>query len=138
VVWELVVGALAGLLVVWIVLLAVLWRNAPDERTARDSLRLLPDVVRLVGRLARDTTVPGRARVLLVVLLAYLLSPIDLVPDFVPVVGYADDAIVIALVLRWVVRWAGREAIERHWTGTAQGLAAVERLAGVRSKLSQP
>jgi uncharacterized membrane protein YkvA (DUF1232 family) len=138
VVWEVVVGALAGLLVIWIVLLAVLWRNAPDERTARDSLRLLPDVVRLVGRLARDTTVPGRARVLLVVLLAYLLSPIDLVPDFIPVVGYADDAIVIALVLRWVVRWAGREAIERHWTGTAQGLAAVERLAGVRSKLSQP
>jgi uncharacterized membrane protein YkvA (DUF1232 family) len=138
VVWELVAGALAGLLVVWIVLLAVLWRNAPDERTARDSLRLLPDVVRLVGRLARDTTVPGRARVLLVVLLAYLLSPIDLVPDFIPVVGYADDAIVIALVLRWVVHSAGREAIERHWTGTAQGLAAVERLAGVRSKLSQP
>jgi uncharacterized membrane protein YkvA (DUF1232 family) len=138
VVWEVVVGALAGLLVIWIVLLAVLWRNAPDERTARDSLRLLPDVVRLVGRLARDTTVPGRARVLLVVLLAYLLSPIDLVPDFIPVVGYADDAIVIALVLRWVVHSAGREAIERHWTGTAQGLAAVERLAGVRSKLSQP
>jgi uncharacterized membrane protein YkvA (DUF1232 family) len=64
-------------------------------------------------------------------LLGYLAMPIDLVPDFIPVLGYADDAIVIALVLRSVVRHAGAEALERHWPGTPEGLSAVLRLAGV-------
>lgn len=56
----------------------------------------------------------------------------DLVPDFVPVIGYADDAVVVALALRSVVRAAGPEALDRHWTGTEQGLLAIKRLAGVR------
>jgi uncharacterized membrane protein YkvA (DUF1232 family) len=89
------------------------------------------DVVRLVGRLARDPSVPPGARILLFALLAYLLSPIDLVPAFIPIVGYADGAIVTALVLRWIVRRAGRDPVERHWPGTAQGLRGVERLAGL-------
>jgi uncharacterized membrane protein YkvA (DUF1232 family) len=71
----------------------------------------------------------------LVLLLVYLASPIDLVPDVVPVIGYADDVLVVALVLRSVVRRAGREALVRHWAGTAEGLAAVERLAGLRADL---
>ena len=65
-------------------------------------------------------------------LIAYLAMPVDLVPDFLPVVGYADDALVVAFALRSVVRAAGPEAIDRHWTGTPQGLLAVRRLAGVR------
>jgi uncharacterized membrane protein YkvA (DUF1232 family) len=61
----------------------------------------------------------------------YLVLPIDLVPDFIPVVGYADDAVVVALGLRWVIRAAGVDALDRHWTGTPTGLAVVKRLAGV-------
>lgn len=68
---------------------------------------------------------------LLWLLVAYLALPIDLVPDFIPVLGYADDAIVVALVLRSVVRGAGPQALERHWPGTQDGLAAVRRLAGL-------
>jgi uncharacterized membrane protein YkvA (DUF1232 family) len=64
-------------------------------------------------------------------LLGYLASPIDLVPDFIPVVGYADDAVIVALTLRSVVRRAGPEALERHWPGTDEGLAAVLRLSGL-------
>ena len=64
-------------------------------------------------------------------LLAYLASPIDLVPDFVPVLGYADDAIVAAVALRRVVRIAGSEAIDHRWTGTATGRDVVRRLAGL-------
>ena len=69
-------------------------------------------------------------RVRLWLLLAYLLSPVDLVPDVVPVLGYADDVVVVALALRSVVRRAGAEALARHWPGDAAGLAVVSRLAG--------
>ena len=60
-------------------------------------MRLLPDLLRLVARLARDDDVPGRVRLLLWLLLAYVASPIDLVPDFIPVIGYLDDLIVVPL-----------------------------------------
>jgi uncharacterized membrane protein YkvA (DUF1232 family) len=120
-----------GLLVVWLVLVALLWRARPDELGAREALRLLPDVVRLVRRLAADRSLPTGVRVRLWALLAYLLSPVDLVPDFLPVIGYADDVVVVAWALRSVVRRAGYEALERHWPGQAAGLAVVGRLAGV-------
>jgi uncharacterized membrane protein YkvA (DUF1232 family) len=124
--WTLV-GALGGLLLCWLVLMAVLWTTRPDEMRARELLRLLPDVLRLVRRLAGDGTLPRGVRVRLWLVLAYLAVPIDLVPDFVPVLGHADDAIVVALVLRSVVRHAGAAAVERHWPGTPEGLAALRR-----------
>jgi uncharacterized membrane protein YkvA (DUF1232 family) len=63
-------------------------------------------------------------------LLGYLLLPIDLVPDFIPVAGYADDVLLVVWVLRSVVRAAGPEALDRHWPGTPHGLEVVRRLAG--------
>jgi uncharacterized membrane protein YkvA (DUF1232 family) len=124
--WTLV-GAVGGLLLCWLVLMAVLWLTRPDELSARELLRLLPDVLRLVRRLAGDRTLPRGVRVRLWLLMVYLAVPIDLVPDFLPVVGHADDAIVVALVLRSVVRRAGGAAVERHWPGTPEGLAALRR-----------
>jgi uncharacterized membrane protein YkvA (DUF1232 family) len=64
----------------------------------------------------------------LAVLLGYLAIPIDLIPDFIPVIGYADDAIIIALVLRSVTRAVGPAALDEHWPGTPEGLAALRRL----------
>lgn len=133
--WEVLLGVAGGLLLLWLVLVALLWRAArdqPDKTTLAEALRLIPDVVRLVRRLAADRTVPRRVRVWLVVLLAYLVSPIDLIPDFIPVLGYADDAIIVAVVLRFATRHAGAEALERHWPGTPQGLRAIRSLAGLR------
>jgi uncharacterized membrane protein YkvA (DUF1232 family) len=124
--WTLV-GVLGGLLLCWLVLVAVLWATRPDELRLRELLRLLPDVLRLLHRLAGDGTLPRGVRVRLWLLLVYLAMPIDLVPDFVPVLGHADDAIVVALVLRSVVRRAGAAAIDRHWPGTPDGLAALRR-----------
>ena len=129
--WEWFAGAAAGLMLVWLVLLVALWIAKPDEQRLRESLRLLPDVIRLLTRLARDRTVPFVARAWLWGLLAYLAMPIDLVPDFVPVLGYADDAILVLVALRAVARQAGREKLAEHWPGTPDGLAALERLARI-------
>ena len=131
--WQVLLAVAGGLLALWLVLLAALWSvsKGQDPLTVQGALRLLPDVVRLVRRLAGDPSLPRGVRVRLGLLAAYLVMPLDLVPDVVPVLGYADDVLVTALVLRSVVRAAGPDAIDRHWPGTPAGLAAVRRLAGV-------
>lgn len=129
--WHLAAGIAAGLALMWVLLLLVLWRATPERTSLQEALRLLPDVLRLLRRLAGDKTLPRGVRVRLWLLLAYLAMPIDLVPDFIPVLGYADDAIVVALVLRSVARRAGPSALQRHWPGSPEGLAAVMRLVGV-------
>jgi len=96
---------------------------------ARALARLVPDCLVLARGLLGDREVPGRCKLALVALVAYLVSPIDLVPDFLPVIGVLDDAIVVALVLRWIVRTAGPERVRRHWRGTARGLELVLRVA---------
>ncbi|WP_185447184.1 YkvA family protein [Kribbella qitaiheensis] len=108
-----------------------LWCARPDELRVRDALRLLPDLIRLLRRLAGDPSLPRGVRIRLWLLLVYLGVPFDLVPDFIPVVGYADDAVIVALALRSVTRRAGPGALERHWPGTPDGLAAIRRLAGL-------
>jgi uncharacterized membrane protein YkvA (DUF1232 family) len=129
--WDLLLASAGGLLALWLLLLLLLWRARPDELGAREVLRLLPDVVRLVRRLATDRSLPRGVRVRLWLLLGYLLSPVDLVPDVLPVIGYADDVVVVAWTLRSVVRRAGCGALTRHWPGGATGLAVVSRLAGL-------
>ena len=74
---------------------------------------------------------PRAVRIWLAALVVHPLSPIDLVPDFVPVVGYADDGIVVALVFRFATRHAGAAALDKHWPGTSQGLAALRTVAGI-------
>ena len=128
--WPVLSAAAAGVLLLWLALLALLWWRRPDDVRLADALRLLPQVVGLLRRLAGDRDLPRGVRVRLVLLLAYLALPIDLVPDVVPVLGQLDDVVVVLLVLRSVVRVAGPQALERHWRGTPAGLAAVRRLAG--------
>ena len=132
--WEVALGAVAGLVIVWVVLVVVLLaaaRRHPIPRKAGELLRLVPDVARLLKRLVSDSSVPFGVRLWLVALLVYLLSPIDLIPDFIPVIGFADDAIMVAIAIRFATRRAGSAAIERHWPGTADGLRAVLALAGL-------
>lgn len=130
--WATVVAGGAGFLFLYALLLVFLWRYArehPDTVTVRDALLLVPDILRLVRRLAADRTVPASVRVRLMLLLAYLVLPIDLVPDFIPVLGWADDVILVALVLRSVLVSSGNEALRRHWPGSPAGLAVIEALA---------
>ncbi|WNV74402.1 DUF1232 domain-containing protein [Geodermatophilus sp. DSM 44513] len=121
----------AGLVLLWAALLVALWWARPADLTVRQALRLLPDLVRLVRRLAVDPALPRGVRVRLWLLLGYLLLPVDLVPDVVPVLGYADDVVVVALALRAVVRAAGDAALVRSWPGSPAALAVVRRLAGL-------
>ena len=124
----LMVGALA---VIWLLLVVVLFAAHPDELDAKGALRLLPDTLRLVRRLASDRSIPVATRLPVWLLLAYLVSPIDVVPDFVPVIGYADDAILTSLVLRRLVRRAGPDKLAEHWPGTTAGLDALRQLLRV-------
>jgi uncharacterized membrane protein YkvA (DUF1232 family) len=129
--WVIALSLLGGVVLLWAALVVSLWVNRPDQLGVRDAVRLLPDVVRLLRRLAADRSLPRGVRVRLGLLLGYLALPIDLVPDFIPVIGYADDAVIVAIALRSVVRRAGMGALERHWPGTPDGLRAVCRLAGL-------
>ena len=132
--WQIALGILGALLLLWLALVVAMYvagRKESDSATLRDALRLLPDVIRLVRRLAGDPTLPRGIRVRLFLLVGYLILPVDLIPDFIPVVGYADDAIIVAWALRSVARVAGPEALDRHWPGTPEGLRVVKRLAGV-------
>lgn len=121
-------GVVAGVVLLWLALVVVLWSTKPDDVGLRDAARLLPDILRLLKRLATDPGIERGVRVRLALLLAYLALPFDLIPDFIPVLGYADDAIIVAVVLRSVTRRAGPEAVAKHWPGTPEGLAAVRRL----------
>ena len=92
--------------------------------------RFVPDCAVLFGRLVRDPRVARRHKLLLAGAAAYLAMPFDLVPDFIPVAGQADDAVVVSLALRAALRGAGTDIVAEHWPGTAGGLAVVRRLAG--------
>ena len=129
--WDLLLGLAAGLLLAWVALIAVMVIARPRGGLLGESLRLLPDLLRLLPRLAADRSLPRGVRAGLALLLVYLAFPFDLVPDFIPVLGYADDAIVVAAVLRWAVRQAGIEAIRRQWPGTSDGFAGLCRITGL-------
>jgi uncharacterized membrane protein YkvA (DUF1232 family) len=131
--WVGFVVIIAGsVLNIWLIMLALLWRAKPDNVTLRDAVRLVPDVLRLLKRLTADPSLPRGVRLRVVLVLGYLAMPIDLVPDFIPVLGYADDVVVVAIVLRSVVRAAGPEPLDRHWPGTPEGLRVVRELCGIR------
>jgi uncharacterized membrane protein YkvA (DUF1232 family) len=130
-IWRVIIGVACAFALAWLVFVLVLARSRPQGGLLVESLRLIPDTVRLLRGLATDKSLPRGVRVRLWLLLAYLASPIDLIPDFIPVLGYADDAIIVCAVLRAIVRRAGPEVIRRHWPGTEDGMAALWRAAGL-------
>jgi uncharacterized membrane protein YkvA (DUF1232 family) len=136
--WQVVAGVAGGLVLAWVVLIAAMAlaaRGRSGNLSLVAALRLGPDVLRLVWRLVGDSSVSWWVRALMAALGLYLLSPIDLVPDFIPVIGYLDDAIVVVLVLRLTLSRAGPDALARHWPGTPDGLAALRTLTGTRASV---
>jgi uncharacterized membrane protein YkvA (DUF1232 family) len=126
----LVIAVLISLAVLWLAFVAALAIFRPKVGL-RDTVRILPDLLLMLGGIAQDGKVPFTVRVRLWLLLFYLALPLDIVPDVIPIVGYADDAILTAWVIRSVVRRSGIETLTRHWPGSPEGLDVVRALAGV-------
>ncbi|HEY8989605.1 MAG TPA: DUF1232 domain-containing protein [Candidatus Limnocylindrales bacterium] len=125
---RIVVGLVVAFLGAWLLLVAALWLMRPRDVRLGELVRLVPDLLRLVRSLLADGSVPGRVRIALIGLLAYLINPIDLIPEFIPVLGPLDDVIVAILVLRYVRRRLGDDELRRRWPGTADGY---ELLGGI-------
>ena len=117
--------------IVWLVI-----RGRRED--ARAFATFIPDCIVLVTRLSRDPRVPKRRKLLLIALVAYLGLPFDLVPDFIPVAGQLDDAIIVALVLRHFVRAGGARMLSELWPGPEQSLALILRLARPRRTQGEP
>jgi len=128
--WQWLLLGLGVALVVYAAALAALL-VAGRRGDAHALAKFIPDCLQLFRALLRDPRVPRGRKVLLAALLAYLAMPIDLVPDFIPVAGQLDDAIVVALVLRSVPRAGGPQLLHEHWRGTDRSLDVVLRLAGM-------
>jgi uncharacterized membrane protein YkvA (DUF1232 family) len=123
-----ILGAVVVTVALYVALVLAL-RALGRKTEARAWAGFVPDCAVLFTRLARDARLPRRQRFLLVALVAYLSLPFDLIPDFIPVLGALDDAILVALVLRTVLRGAGAEIVREHWPGPQRSLDLVLRLA---------
>jgi uncharacterized membrane protein YkvA (DUF1232 family) len=120
---------LAVVVLLWLALVLGLL-VAGRREDARALATFIPDCIVLVSRLMGERRVPRRHKLLLAGLLGYLALPFDLVPDFIPVAGQLDDALLVALVLRGFVRSGGDELIREHWPGPERSLQLVLRAAG--------
>ncbi len=125
-----VVGILAALLVVWLLFVGALWLFRPRDVGLRDLVAVVPDVLRLVRNLLADGSVPIGVRVALGGLLVWLVSPIDLIPEFIPVLGPLDDVVVAVVVLRYVARRLGIAELRRRWPGADAGFDLLARILG--------
>lgn len=117
------------LFVVYAALIAALYLGA-RKWDVRALARLVPHCAVLFKRLVADQRVPARWKLASGFALVYLAVPFDLVPDFIPVAGQLDDAILVALVMRGLLRSAGPQLLREHWPGPAAWLGPLERLAG--------
>ena len=124
--WVVAALATAGLYLAGLAALLIAGRGTD----ARAVARLVPDCLRLARRLARDPRLSRARRLSLLGLVAYLALPFDLVPDVIPVLGALDDALLVVLVLRGVVRAAGPELIAERWPGPPRGLELLQRALG--------
>jgi len=115
----------------WLLLIALARRLPPG--LARDLAGFLPDCVTLLRRLWRDPRTPAKARWILGFAALWALSPIDLIPEFVPVIGALDDVVVVALALRYAVRQVRPEVVAEAWPGRPHLLS---RLLGTSSTVS--
>jgi uncharacterized membrane protein YkvA (DUF1232 family) len=132
--FDLLAAVVAAIVATWIALVIVFWLVRPRGVAARDALAAVPDAVRLLRSLLTDPSVPLDVRLVLVALVAWILSPIDLIPEFIPVIGPLDDLVVAAAALRYVRRRIGVEALRERWSGSDAGFAVLARIGGWGTK----
>ncbi len=129
--WRIVLVGVAAIVVSWGVLVVLARRLPPG--VLKDLAAMLPACASTMWRLRRDPRVPRRAKVAAVIAGLWVLSPIDLIPEFLPVIGPLDDVVVVALALRYAARCVPRAVLEEAWTAEPQVL---DRLLGDRRPAS--
>jgi len=122
--WANILLVVIAIWIVVVVVLVVVGRFV----LARELALLVPNLIRLFGGLLRDARVPLRAKIVLAVATVWLASPIDLIPEFIPIVGSVDDAVVAALALRFVLRTTDGAIVREHWRGDPATLERLLRL----------
>jgi uncharacterized membrane protein YkvA (DUF1232 family) len=125
-----VIGIAIGLVALWIAMLVVFWLFRPKDVALRELLGVVPDLVRMLRSIVRDPSSPMDVRLVLVGLLVWILSPIDLIPEFIPVLGPLDDVVVSIVALRYVRRRVGVSAMHDRWPGTEDGFALLGKVVG--------
>ena len=127
---DVIVAIAVGLVALWALLLVLFWALRPKGVSVRELLGLIPDVLRLLRSVIGDRSAPPDVRLVLVGLLAWIVSPIDLIPEFIPVLGPIDDVVVAVVAMRYVRRRVGVEDLRRRWTGSDDGFALLLRVIG--------
>ena len=125
-----VVGMVGGLIALWALIIALLWLFRPRGVGLREALAIVPDLLRLIRSLIGDGTTPLDVRAVLVAMLIWIVSPIDLIPEFIPVIGPLDDVAVAVLALRYTRRRLGIERLRSRWTGSSAGFDLLVRAIG--------
>lgn len=128
--FDILLAVLAALAALWIACLVLLWLARPRGVPTRAALAVVPDLLRLMRSLIADPSVPLDVRVALLGLVAWIVSPIDLIPEFIPVLGPLDDFVIAVVALRYVRRRLGREELRRRWRGSDESFAVLVRVLG--------
>ena len=127
---EVILAIAVGLVAVWAIFLVLFWALRPKGVPVRELLGLIPDVLRLLRSVIGDRSAPADVRLVLVGLLAWIVSPIDLIPEFIPVLGPLDDVVVAVVAMRYMRRRVGIEDLRRRWAGTDDGFSLLVRVIG--------
>ncbi len=127
---SLILGIVVGIVLLWALILVLLLLFRPKGVPLRELIRVVPDVMRLLRSIIGDRSTPLDVRAVLVLLLVWIISPIDLIPEFIPVLGPLDDVVVAAVALRYTRRRLGIEALRRRWAGSDEGFALLVRVVG--------
>ena len=112
--------------------------GAQLRKLTADAVYLLPNLIKLLGRLVRDPRVPRRSKVVIGAAIAYLMSPVDLIPDFVPLIGFADDILLVSYAVNHLIEVAGEDVVLEHWDGPRDMLDLVTSVLEVASDLVPP
>lgn len=106
-------------------------RSLQARQLMTDAVLMMPNIIKLVGRLLRDPRVPRRAKITLGLALAYVVSPIDLIPEVIPVVGWADDVVIVLFAIDSLIERAGHDIVQEHWDGPGDLLALVRDVVAI-------
>ncbi len=110
-------------------------KSLQGRQLVQDAILMMPNIVKLVARLLKDPRVPRRAKITLGLAAAYVASPIDLIPEVIPVIGWADDVLIIMFAIDSLIDRAGEEIVEELWDGPGDLLALVRDVVGLSRNL---